>query len=85
MGQSEEHPAVLVDQSALASPLIDSPEMQPRECPIPAEEADELRKEKLEAIRQAIAGGAYDSEEILERSLTLMLQKLEESQDSTQP
>lgn len=42
------------------------------------EEAEQLQKEKLEAIRGAIARGDYDSEEILEKAVSRMLQSMED-------
>ena len=42
------------------------------------EEAEQLQKERLAAIRGAIARGDYDSEEILEKALSRMLQSLED-------
>jgi anti-sigma28 factor (negative regulator of flagellin synthesis) len=42
------------------------------------EEAEQLQKERLAAIRGAIAHGDYDSEEILEKALSRMLQSLED-------
>ena len=42
------------------------------------EEAEKLQKERLEAIRGAIARGDYDSQEILEKALSRMLQSLED-------
>jgi C-terminal processing protease CtpA/Prc len=41
-------------------------------------ELAQLRNEKLEAIRMAIARGDYDSEELLDKALERMLQRLEE-------
>ena len=40
-------------------------------------EAEHLRSEKLEAIRRAIAAGAYDGPEIMDRALEAMLRSLE--------
>lgn len=39
-------------------------------------EANQLRQEKLAEIRRAIAAGAYDSDELLEKSLARMISKL---------
>lgn len=44
------------------------------ESPISDAEALQLREEKLAAIRKAIAAGAYDSDEILEKALGKMLE-----------
>ena len=46
------------------------------------EEAEQLQKERLEAIRGAIARGDYDSEEILEKAISRMLQSLEDEDSS---
>jgi len=42
------------------------------------EEAEQLQKERLDAIRTAIARGDYDSEEILEKAISRMLHRLED-------
>jgi anti-sigma28 factor (negative regulator of flagellin synthesis) len=49
------------------------------ESPVSQEEVSQLRQEKLEAIRLAIARGDYDSDELLEKSMDLLLQRLEQS------
>lgn len=44
-----------------------------------ATEMTQLRQEKLVTVRQAVADGAYDSQELLETAMCRMLDKLEES------
>lgn len=44
-----------------------------------ATEMTQLRQEKLVTVRQAVADGAYDSQELLETAMGRMLDKLEES------
>ena len=46
------------------------------------QEAAALRAEKINAIRKAIASGAYDSDELLGRAMDRMMESLEESDDS---
>ena len=50
----------------------------PAESPISPAEEQQLREEKLAAIRRAIDAGAYDSDEILEKALNRMLETLED-------
>jgi C-terminal processing protease CtpA/Prc len=42
------------------------------------EEVEQLRKERLEAIKAAVTRGDYDSDDILEKALSRMLQSLED-------
>ena len=44
-----------------------------------ATEVTQLRQEKLAAVRQAVADGVYDSQELLEKALVRMLDRLEDS------
>ncbi len=46
------------------------------------QEASALRAEKINAIRKAIASGAYDSDELLGRAMDRMMKSLEDSEDS---
>ena len=46
------------------------------------QEAAALRAEKINAIRKAIASGAYDSDELLGRAMDRMMESLEDSDDS---
>lgn len=46
------------------------------------EEADQLRQERLEEIKAAVIRGDYDTDDILEKALSRMLQSLE-GQDSS--
>lgn len=55
-------------------PIVDPP----AESPISPAEEQQLREEKLAAIRRAIDAGAYDSDEILEKALSRMLETLED-------
>lgn len=48
------------------------------ESPISRGETTELRQEKLNAVRAAIASGAYDSEELLDKAMELMWQRLQD-------
>jgi Anti-sigma-28 factor, FlgM len=40
-------------------------------------EADQLRNEKLAAIRKAIANGSYDAPEVMDKALEKLLERLE--------
>lgn len=42
------------------------------------EEVEQLRKERLEAIKAAVSRGDYDSDDVLEKALSRMLQSLED-------
>lgn len=41
-------------------------------------EVEQLRKERLEAIKAAVNRGDYDSDDVLEKALSRMLQSLED-------
>jgi C-terminal processing protease CtpA/Prc len=46
------------------------------------EEIEQLRQERLEAIKAAVGRGDYDSDDILEKALSRMLQSLEDEDSS---
>ena len=46
------------------------------------EEVEQLRKERLDAIKAAVSRGDYDSDDILEKALSRMLQSLEDEDSS---
>ena len=45
-------------------------------------EAQKQRSDKLDAIRKAIASGAYDSDEILEQALGRIIESIEADDDA---
>ena len=47
-----------------------------------SDEAQKLRSDKLDAIRKAIASGAYDSDEILEQAMGRMIESIEADDDA---
>jgi hypothetical protein len=48
---------------------------------VTAEELAQLRSEKLSAIQKAIAAGAYDSDELLEKAMRKMIERIEDESD----
>lgn len=46
------------------------------------EEVEQLRQERLKAIKAAVGRGDYDSDDILEKALSRMLQSLEDEDSS---
>ena len=52
------------------------------ETQLSREEVEQLRQERLEAIKAAVSRGDYDSDEILEKALSRMLQSLEDEDSS---
>ena len=46
------------------------------------EEVEQLRKERLDAIKAAVSRGDYDSDDILEKAISRMLQSLEDEDSS---
>lgn len=52
------------------------------ESQLSREEAEQLRQERLEAIKAAVSRGDYDSDDILEKALSRMLQSLEDEDSS---
>ena len=53
----------------------------PHSDPISLQEAAALRQEKLAAIKKAIAAGAYDSEELLEKAMERMKARIENGEE----
>ena len=45
------------------------------------EEVQQMRNERLEAIRRAVESGAYDSEELLEKSVRLMMERIDANEE----
>ena len=66
------------DNSEPVSSEVDSAEAVDR---LSDEEAQELRAQRLQAIRKAVEAGAYDSDELLEKALERMRRKLEDDTD----
>ena len=52
------------------------------ESQLSQEEVEQLRQEPLEAIKAAVSRGDYDSDDILEKALSRMLQSLEDDDSS---
>lgn len=52
------------------------------ESQLSREEVEQLRQERLEAIKAAVSRGDYDSDDILEKALSRMLQSLEDEDSS---
>ena len=52
------------------------------ETQLSQEEVEQLRQERLEAIKAAVSRGDYDSDDILEKALSRMLQSLEDEDSS---
>ncbi|MCA9034042.1 MAG: hypothetical protein KDA91_02875 [Planctomycetaceae bacterium] len=48
-----------------------------------AEEMAQLRDERLATIRKAVESGDYDSDELLERSVRIMIERLGQDPEST--
>lgn len=46
------------------------------------EEVEQLRQERLDAIKAAVSRGDYDSDDVLEKALSRMLQSLEDEDSS---
>ncbi|GEM_PF-1570418 len=82
MRQSSEKPNLLTTDAAGVQPSPQS--AMPPESELFAAEAQQLREEKLAAICQAVENGAYDSDDLLEKALGRMLQKLDLSNDSSE-
>ena len=55
------------------------------ESPISRGEMTELRQEKLSAVHAAIASGAYDADELLDRAIDLMWQRIQDADGSASP
>jgi anti-sigma28 factor (negative regulator of flagellin synthesis) len=78
MRHAQERPMRVGDKSAeISQSAVGSNDSDPESSLTPLEMA-QLREEKLEAIRMAIARGAYDSDELFDKALERMLHRLEE-------
>ncbi len=51
----------------------------PADDSVTQNEVNELQEEKIAAIRRAIAAGAYDSEEILQKAFARMIQRIDDT------
>lgn len=82
MSTSQKQPAAgsEPDQTAVMPPQ--SPVDCGTENQLSQEEAKQLRQERLEAIKTAVSRGDYDSDDILEKALSRMLQSLEDEDSS---
>ncbi|MCA9059053.1 MAG: hypothetical protein KDA85_11155, partial [Planctomycetaceae bacterium] len=69
--------------AAVVAPSETLADTDHEESPVSSAELEQLRGEKLAAIRQAIAAGAYDSEELLFRAMERMIDRLEESAETS--
>ena len=78
MSTSQKQPAAATEPDLTAVPSPQCAVGNDTEHQLSHEEAEQLRKERLEAIRGAIARGDDDSEEILGKALARMLQSLED-------
>ncbi len=68
--------SLVPEAEPVASSLFSEVGAPPEEPSVSVEEADELRKEKLEAIRQLILRGDYDSDELLTKAMDRMVERL---------
>ncbi len=78
MSTSQKQPAAITEPDLTTVIAPQRTEGSGTENQLSLEEAEQLQKERLAAIRTAIARGDYDSEEILEKALSRMLQTLED-------
>ncbi len=53
----------------------------PAEDQMSDEELGEMQNEKIASIRAAIAAGSYDSDELLQKAIAKMLQRIDEDSD----
>lgn len=77
---------VVLSQMTVISEAVeqDSEELEAADSVSP-EELAQLRSEKLAAIQKAIAAGAYDSDELLEKALQKMLERIQDDSEGTSP
>ncbi|MFN9719268.1 MAG: hypothetical protein ACK58L_11265 [Planctomycetota bacterium] len=77
--QSGDHPPDALLEPNLAGPGEVRERIsheKPEEPAISDEESQALRQEKLEAIKAAVARGDYDSDDLLEKAMDRMLDRL---------
>lgn len=79
MRSAPEQPVTGIQLSAEICESITDQVSTEEESPVTPEEVAQLRREKLNAIQLAIARGDYDSDELLEKSMNRLLQRLEQN------
>ena len=74
---SEQRPEFADSAAEICFPAVESA-ISETEAEFDSGEMARLRNEKLDAVRAAIASGAYDSEELLEKAMDRMMRRLEQ-------
>ena len=57
------------------------PASERADTPVSEEELSQMQQERLAAIRRAVETGAYDSDELLEKSIRLMMERIDADED----
>lgn len=73
---------LLAEHAAETGESAQSPDLPPKESEATTKEINQLRQEKLATIRQALARGDYDSDELLEKAMNQMVKRLEDDRPS---
>lgn len=64
-----------------ASTADSRPATKTTDIPVSEEELNQMQQERLAAIRRAVESGAYDSDELLEKSIRLMVEQIDAGKD----
>ena len=82
MSRSQERLTVRSDEAFEPERTAEAVDVRAVDASISPEEAQQLREERLEVIRQAIADGAYDSDKLLEKAFERLIDRMNDSEDS---
>ena len=82
MSRSQERLTVRSDEASELERTADDVNVCSVDARISPEEAQQLREERLQVIRQAIADGAYDSDTLLEKAFQRLIDRMNDSEDS---
>ncbi len=82
MSRSQERLTVRSDEASELERTAEDVNVRAVDAKISPEEAQQLREERLQVIRQAIADGAYDSDKLLEKAFERLIDRMNDSEDS---
>ena len=82
MSTSQKQPADATEPDLTVVTPPQRPVDAETESQLSREEVEQLRQERLEAIKAAVSRGDYDSDDILEKAISRMLQSLEDEDSS---
>ncbi len=82
MSRSQERLTVRSDEASELERTAEDVNVRAVDARVSPEDAQQLREERLQVIRQAIADGAYDSDKLLEKAFKRLIDRMNDSEDS---